>query len=184
MAWSLNLNPSAITKKTLIETKKLHIKMLKMALFNCANNEKCCTADRLLSICPLFSSPPPRGDLTAQESPAPRICHPREKKIVPGGGGVGFLGARRSCNWSDLKYVSLTVLKRADITEKAVSPFQFLFLFLFSSFKEGGELALGLRRYTRKLIAHQQSADIIQPTYLFKCTYNSFLLHWMYLWLR
>ena len=112
--------------------------MLKMALFNCANNEKRCTADRLLSICPLFSSPPPPKDLTAQESPAPRICHPREKKIVPGGGGVGFLGARRSCNWSDLKYVSLTVLKRADITEKAVNPFQFFFLFLFSSFKEGG----------------------------------------------
>ena len=136
---------------------------------------------------PSFFVPTP-GDLTAQESPPPGICHPREKKIVPGGGRIGFLGARRSWNWSDLKYVSLTILKRADITEKAVSPFQFFFLFLFSSFKEGGggwgELALGLRWYTRKLIAHQQSVDINQPTYLFKCTYNSFLLHWMYLWLR
>ena len=160
MAWSLNLNPSAITKKTLIETKKLHIKMLKMALFNCANNEKCCTADRLLSICPLFSSPPP-GDLTARESSAPRICHPREKKIVPGGGGFGFLGARRSWNWSDLKYVSLTVLKRADITEKAVSPFQFFFSFSLFVFQGGGGAGWACSR-TSKIHTKINSASTVR----------------------
>ena len=139
-----------------------------------------------------FVPPPPRG-IWQLKSPQPReFAIQGRKKLCRGGlvflGGVGFWGgARRSWNWSDLLYVSLTVLKRADMTEKAVSPFQFFFLFLFSSLKEGGargELALGLRWYTRKLIAHQQSADIIEPTYLFKCTYNSFLLHWMYLWLR
>ena len=137
MAWSLNLNPSANTKKTLIKTKKSHIKMLKMTLFNCANNEKCCTADRLLSICLLFS--PHSGGFDSSRVPTPgNLPSKGEKNGAQGGGGIVFGGPRRSWNWSDLLYVSLTVLKRADITEKAVSPFQFFFLFLFSSFKEGG----------------------------------------------
>ena len=54
--------------------------MLKMALFDCASNEKCCSVDVGRGICPLFSSPP-RGGLTTQESPPPGICHPRQKKI-------------------------------------------------------------------------------------------------------
>ena len=87
----------------------------------------------------LFFRPPPPGGIWQLKSPQPReFAIQGRKKLCPGVGGVGFLGARRSWNWSDLKYVSLTVLKRADITEKAVSPFQFFFLFLFSSFKEGG----------------------------------------------
>ena len=33
---------------------------------------------------------PTPGDLTAQESPPPGICHPRQKKkLMPGGGGAG-----------------------------------------------------------------------------------------------
>ena len=65
--------------------------MLKMALFDCAINEKCCSVDGGRGICSLFSSPP-RGDLTAQESPPLGICHPRQKKcqclgVTPGGGG-------------------------------------------------------------------------------------------------
>ena len=32
--------------------------MLKMALFDCAINEKCCSVDGGRGICPLFSSPP------------------------------------------------------------------------------------------------------------------------------
>ena len=32
--------------------------MLKMALFDCAINEKCCSPDGGRRICPLFSSPP------------------------------------------------------------------------------------------------------------------------------
>ena len=48
--------------------------MLKMALLDCAINEKC------------YSVVPTPGDLTAQESPPPGICH-------PGRGGGGVLGA-------------------------------------------------------------------------------------------
>ena len=68
--------------------------MLKMALFDCAINEKCCSVDggrgRFLSFCV-----PTPGDLTAQEYPLPGICYPRQKKCkCPGvspewGGGVG-----------------------------------------------------------------------------------------------
>ena len=48
----------ALERKTLLETKKSHIKMFKTALFDCAINEKCCSVDGGRSICPLFSSPP------------------------------------------------------------------------------------------------------------------------------
>ena len=65
--------------------------MLKMALFDCAINEKCCSVDGGRGICPSFFAPTP-GDLTAQESPPPGICHPRQKKkvLTPGGGGEGW----------------------------------------------------------------------------------------------
>ena len=60
----------------------------------------------------LFFHPPP-GDLTAQESPSPEICHPRQKKclcpgvswggavwgcvcVCVGGGGGGGVG----CSWN------------------------------------------------------------------------------------
>ena len=65
--------------------------MLKMALFDCAINEKCCSVDGGRGICPLFSSPPP-GDLTAQEPPSPGIYHPRQKKNVNARGSA--LGER------------------------------------------------------------------------------------------
>ena len=38
--------------QTLIETKKSHIKMLKMALLDCAINEKCYGVDGGRGICP------------------------------------------------------------------------------------------------------------------------------------
>ena len=68
-----------LERRTLIETKNLHIKMLKTALFDCAINKKCCSVDGGRGICPLFSSPP-LG-----------ICHPRQKMLMPGGqpGGGG-----------------------------------------------------------------------------------------------
>ena len=47
------------------------------ALFDCAINEKCCSVDGGLGICPLFSSPPPG------------ICHPRQKKMLMPGGRAG-----------------------------------------------------------------------------------------------
>ena len=65
--------------------------MLKMALFNPANNEKYCTADRLLSICHLFSFPP-RG-IWQLKSPHPReFAIQGRKKLCPGVGGGLFLG--------------------------------------------------------------------------------------------
>ena len=52
---------------------------------------------------PSFFVPTP-GDFTAQESPPPEICHPRQKMIIPGGqlgggGGEGGEGAGHSWNW-------------------------------------------------------------------------------------
>ena len=65
--------------------------MLKMALFDCAINEKCCSVDGGRGICPLFS-PPPREDLTAQEFPPPGICHPRQKNAYARGSSRGAGG--------------------------------------------------------------------------------------------
>ena len=71
--------------------------MLKMALFDFAINEKCCSVNRGRSICPLFSSPP-RG-IWQLKSPHPRgfaIQKKKKKKPEgqPGGGGAG-----RRWNW-------------------------------------------------------------------------------------
>ena len=77
--------------KTLIETKTL-LKMLKMALLDCAINEKCCTVDGGRGICPLFSSPP-RG-ICQLKSPHPREFAIQGKKmLIPGGQPGGGLGA-------------------------------------------------------------------------------------------
>ena len=46
-----------LQRKTLTE-KKIHIKMLKTALFDYAINEKCCSVYGGQGICPLFLSPP------------------------------------------------------------------------------------------------------------------------------
>ena len=87
-----------LQRKTLIKPKKSHIKMLKMALFYCAINEKCCSVDRGQSICSLFWSPP-RG-IWQLKSPHPREFAIQGKKnantrgSARGGGGAG-----RSWNW-------------------------------------------------------------------------------------
>ena len=73
--------------------------MLNMVLLDCAINEKCCSVDGGLGICPLFSSPP-RGIWQLKSS------HPREfaiqdkKRLMPRGQpGGGRGGAGRSWNW-------------------------------------------------------------------------------------
>ena len=71
--------------------------MPKMALFNCATNEKCCSVDGGRGICPFFI--PTAGDLAAQESPRLGICYPMQKNanargVSPAGGG-GRGGGRR-----------------------------------------------------------------------------------------
>ena len=93
-----------LERRTLIETKNLHIKMLKMALFDCAINKKCCSVDGGRGSCPLFSSPP--WGIWGLKSPHPwGICHPRQKMLMPGdqpgggGGGGWWERAGRSWNW-------------------------------------------------------------------------------------
>ena len=67
--------------------------MLKMALLDCAINEKCCSVDEGGGICPLFSSPP--QGIWQLKSPHPRefALPSKAKKMLmpggqPGGGGV------------------------------------------------------------------------------------------------
>ena len=49
--------------------------MLKMTLFDCAIDEKCCSVDGGRGICPLFSSPPGGFDSSRVPTPWPGICH-------------------------------------------------------------------------------------------------------------
>ena len=67
--------------------------MLKMALFDCASNEKCCSVDVGRGICPLFSSPP-RGWFDSSRVPTPGNLPSKAKKmLMPGGQPRGALGA-------------------------------------------------------------------------------------------
>ena len=66
--------------------------MLKMALFDCAISEKCCSVDGTRGICPLFLSPP-RG-IWQLKSPHPQEFNIQSKKmLMPGGQPGGVLGA-------------------------------------------------------------------------------------------
>ena len=72
--------------------------MLKMALLDCAINEKCCSVDGGRGICPLFSSPPRRGGFDSSRVATPREFAIQGKKNSdargqPGGGG----------NWAQLE---------------------------------------------------------------------------------
>ena len=73
---------STITKGDVKSNKKLLVKMLKMALLNCAINEKCCSVDGGRGICPLFSSHPGGFDIQGKNA----------------GAGAGMGGTR--CNWN------------------------------------------------------------------------------------
>ena len=67
--------------------------MLKMALFDCASNEKCCSVDVGRGSCPLFSSPP-RGGFDSSRVPTPGNLPSKAKKmLMPGGQPGGALGA-------------------------------------------------------------------------------------------
>ena len=63
-----------------------------MALVDCAINKKRCTVGRRMGHLPSFFVPTP-GDLTAQESLSPGICHPSQKECHAGGAARGGLGA-------------------------------------------------------------------------------------------
>ena len=77
--------------------------MLKMALFDCASNIKCCSTDGRWGICPLRSAPP-LG-----------ITHPKPKKmLMPGdqlGEGGGGMDGRR-WNWLVQYLSSCSTCKR------------------------------------------------------------------------
>ena len=76
-----------LQRKTLIETKNRTLKCLNGTIRLCKLTEDGAFA--------LFFIPS-SGDLTAQESPPPGICHPRQKEmLIPGGQpGVGEAGRR------------------------------------------------------------------------------------------
>ena len=89
---------ASLQRETLIETKNRTLKCLRRrySTVRSMKNVAVLTEDGAFA---LFFRPHP-GDLTAQESPSPGICHPRQKKMVmtggqPGGGGGG---AGRSWN--------------------------------------------------------------------------------------
>ena len=74
--------------------------MMKMALFNCAIDEKCCNIDGGRGICPLFPSPP-RG-IWQLKSPHPQEFAIQGKKMLmpqdqPRGGGVRGAGGIDWC---------------------------------------------------------------------------------------
>ena len=68
--------------------------MLKMALFDCAINEKCCSIDGGRGICALFSSHP-RG-FDSSRVPTPGNLPSKAKKMLMPGGQPGGGGASRA----------------------------------------------------------------------------------------
>ena len=67
----------AVTKEDVNWNKKSHSKILKMVVFDCVINEKCCSVDGGRGICHLFSSPP-RGIW--------QLKNPHPRGLTPGGG--------------------------------------------------------------------------------------------------
>ena len=71
-------------------------KMLKMALFDCGINEKCCSVDGGRGICPLFSSPP-RGIWQLKST------HPREFAIQGKKNANARGSARGGRDWAQVE---------------------------------------------------------------------------------
>ena len=80
--------------------------MLKMALLDCAINEKCCSVDGGRGICPLFSSPP-RG-IWQLKSPHPREFAIQGKKNANARGSAGGEG------WAQLELTDALSFKLKD----------------------------------------------------------------------
>ena len=79
--------------------------MIKMALFDCASNEKCCSVDGGRSICPLLSSPPRGFDSLRVPTPG-NLPSKAKKMLMPGGQPAGGWG------WAQ---VELTDASRSDV---------------------------------------------------------------------
>ena len=83
--------------------------MLKMALFDCAINEKCCSVDGGRGICPLFSSPP--QGIWQLKSPHRREFAIQNKKNAnargqPRGLGGGGWGGRAQVEYKNIKFIN------------------------------------------------------------------------------
>ena len=93
--------------------QKSHIKMLKMALFDCAINEKCCSLDGGWGICPLFSSPP--QGIWQLKSPHPQQFAIQGKKNANARGqGAGGID-RCITNRKVLSFLRMQMLRLSSI---------------------------------------------------------------------
>ena len=81
-----------MTKGDVNWNKNLHIKMLKMALFDCVINQKCRSVDGGRGICPLFPCPP-RGIWQLKSPRSREFAIQGKKMLMPGGQPRGVLGA-------------------------------------------------------------------------------------------
>ena len=120
-AWSLYYNPSVITRKTLIETKNHTLKCLKWH-YSTVHSMKNVAVQcwRRMGHLPSFCIPTVK-DLTAQESPPPGICHPRQKKMLirPPPPPLPRRGAGRRWNWlMHYSYVKITWLIKVQSGKK------------------------------------------------------------------
>ena len=84
--------------------------MLKMALFDCAINEKCCSADRGRGICRLFSSPP--QGISQLNSPHPQEFAIQGKKNANAQGSAWGVGGGAGPRWSWSLPLSVSVKHR------------------------------------------------------------------------
>ena len=91
---------AVLQRKTLLETKKLHIEMFKTALFDCAIAEKCCSGDGGHGIIMPSFFVPTLPDLIAQESPPLGIWHPRQKNA---NAQESAQGGRGRMGWAQLE---------------------------------------------------------------------------------
>ena len=73
--------------------------MLKMALFDCAINEKCCNVDVGRGIALFFRLHP--GGFDSSRVPPPRICHPRQKNANALGSAREGAGRRAQVELTD-----------------------------------------------------------------------------------
>ena len=74
--------------------KKLHMKMLSTALFDCAINEECCSVDGGPAFALFYRAHP--GGFDSSRVPTPGNLPSKAKKmLMPGGGGGGA-----GCRWN------------------------------------------------------------------------------------
>ena len=113
-----------LQRKTLIETKNRTLKCLKWHYLT-VQSMKMLQCRRRTGHLPSFFIPH-SGDLTAQESPAPGICHARQKKTGNGGQPRGGGGAGR--RWNRLMhYITATRRQESSPTNRR-QPTKFFFL--------------------------------------------------------